>query len=84
MVFRKPKGKDKRTVTLPDPLIAVLRLHEAQQDIERTTAGEKWDEHDLVFCQPNGRPIDPRDDWMQWGQLLKSAQVRYVRVHDGD
>ncbi len=36
-----------------------------------------------MFCQPNGHPIDPRDDWEQWGELLKAAGVRYVRVHDG-
>lgn len=36
-----------------------------------------------MFCKPNGRPIDLRDDWEGWGHLLKSAGVRYVRVHDG-
>ena len=83
LVFRKPKGKDKRTVTLPAPLIAVLREHRTQQDQERQAAGELWTEHDLVFCQPNGHPIDPRHDWEEWGKLLKLAGVRYVRVHDG-
>jgi hypothetical protein len=38
---------------------------------------------DLVFCQPNGRPIDPRADWAGWGVLLQRAGVRQVRVHDG-
>jgi integrase len=83
LVFRKPKGKDKRTVTLPAPLVAVLRQHKTRQETERQAAGERWVEHDLVFGQPNGRPIDPREDWEEWGELLKSASVRYVRVHDG-
>jgi integrase len=83
LVFRKPKGKDKRTVTLPAPLIAVLREHKVWQDHERAAAGKRWANLDLVFCHLNGQPIDPRDDWEEWGELLKVAGVRYVRVHDG-
>jgi integrase len=83
LVFRKPKGKDKRTVNFPRPLIARLRQHKIQQDAERLAAAEMWTDLDLVFCQPNGRPIDPRDDWEEWGELLTEAGVRYVRVHDG-
>jgi site-specific recombinase XerD len=45
-------------------------------------AGQDW-EDDLVFCQPNGRPIDPRDDWEDWKKLLATAGVRDARVHDG-
>jgi site-specific recombinase XerD len=70
-------------VTLPAPLVAVLRQHKIRQDTERQAAGELWDEHGLVFCQSNGRPIDPREDWEEWGEVLKAAGVRYVRVHDG-
>ncbi len=70
-------------ITLPAPLIAVLRLHKITQDSEREQAGELWDEHDLVFCQPTGRPIDPRRDWDEWMGVLGEAGVRRVRVHDG-
>src|SRR3712207_5678508 len=35
-----------------------------------------------VFCQPNGRPIDARRDWLDWKALLKAADVRDARVHD--
>jgi site-specific recombinase XerD len=84
MVFRRPKGKDKRTVTLPMPLVTKLRKHKVEQDAEREKAGaEDWTDLDLVFCQPNGQPVDPREDWEEWGRLLKSAGVRYVRLHDG-
>lgn len=81
--FRKPKGTGRRVITLPPPLIAVLRQHKIKQDAERTAAGELWAEHDLVFSQPNGRPIDPRRDWDDWVSVLAEAGVRRVRVHDG-
>jgi site-specific recombinase XerD len=64
-------------------LVAALRQHRAQQNEERLAAGAGWEDWDLVFCQPNGRPIDPRQDWLAWGVLLQSAGVRRVRVHDG-
>ena len=70
-------------ITLPAPLITVLRLHKITQDSEREQASELWDEHDLVFCQPTGRPIDPRRDWDEWMAVLGEAGVRRVRVHDG-
>jgi integrase len=36
----------------------------------------------LVFCQPTGRPIDPRADWASWKALLADAGVRDARLHD--
>ena len=45
-------------------------------------AGTEWEDHDLVFAQPNGRPIDPRRDWAAWKTLCDSAGVRASRVHD--
>ncbi len=82
LVFRRPKGKSKRMVTLPAPLVAQLREHKAAQDAERERAGELWTDLDLVFAQATGRPIDPRADWLEWKQLLRGAGVREVRVHD--
>ncbi|GAB2887627.1 hypothetical protein GCM10022245_23560 [Streptomyces mayteni] len=36
-----------------------------------------------MFCQPDGRPVDPRDDWQDWQELLQAAGVRDAWVHDG-
>ncbi|AOS61145.1 tyrosine-type recombinase/integrase [Actinoalloteichus hymeniacidonis] len=82
VVFRKPKGTGRRTITLPGPLVALLRRQRTRQQTERQTAGSTWEDWDLVFCQPNGRPIDHRKDWEEWGELLRAAGVRYVRPHD--
>jgi hypothetical protein len=37
---------------------------------------------DLVWCQPNGRPIGGHAGWDEWKALLDSAGIRQVRVHD--
>lgn len=83
LVFRPPKGKSKRTIPLPPELIPILKAHRTKQKMERLAAANVWEDHDLVFCQPNGRPIDPRDDWDDWKDLLSQAGVRDARVHDG-
>ncbi|MGY1760887.1 tyrosine-type recombinase/integrase [Geodermatophilus sp. SYSU D00779] len=45
--------------------------------------GSEWHDEDLVFAQPNGRPIDKKSDYDEWSRLLQSAGVRHVRLHDG-
>jgi integrase len=89
MVFRRPKGKSRRVITLPAELVTALRAHRALQNEERLAAGSAWEDWDLVFCQPNGRPIDPRADWAEWGELkriLGHSDVRTTEAytHAGD
>lgn len=83
LVFRPPKGRNKRTIPIPPPLVPVLKAQRTAQKRERLAAGELWQEHDLVFCQPNGKPIDPRRDWTEWQELLEAAGLEAKRVHDG-
>ena len=45
------------------------------------TADAEWDENDLVFCQWNGRPIDPRRDWGEWSAILTEAGLPHHRLH---
>lgn len=82
LVFRRPKGKSRRTVTLPAPLVAALREHRRAQEVERERACQLWHDLDLVFTQPDGRPIDPRRDWQEWKHILRETGVHEVRIHD--
>jgi len=81
LVFRAPKGKDKRIVPVPAPLVSALRAHPVAQKRERLAAGELWEEHDLVFCQPNGRPIDPRRDWEELQDILETSGIAARGTH---
>jgi integrase len=76
------RGKAKLILALPDPLTAQLRTHRRQQAAGRLAAGTTWQDWDLVFCTPTGRPIDTHDDWQDWRDLLTTAKVRTARVHD--
>jgi integrase len=81
LALRPVKEKRKKTIPLPPELAAMLRDHFEAQDAERQAAGDLWEEHDLVFCEPDGRPVDPRRDWGEWGGILKAAGVPHHGVH---
>ena len=82
--LEEPKAeRSRRTLALPLQLVDALRAHRAAQLEERSTAGSLWEDHDLVFAQANGRPIERKSDWQAWKALLLEAGVREVRLHDG-
>jgi integrase len=84
LVYEEPKAdRSRRTLALPAQLVEALHRHCVVQLEEREAAGSLWEEHDLVFAQVNGRPLDKRSDWEAWKALLKRAAVREVRLHDG-
>jgi integrase len=84
LVHEEPRADhSRRTVALPAQLVAALRAHRAAHPEERITAGPLWQDHDLVFAQANGRPIESMSDWRSRKDLLSEADVREARLHDG-
>jgi integrase len=83
ITFRPRKGKSKLTLQCPPQPLHILAAHRKVQAAERLAAGAAWTDHDLVFCRRDGRPIERADDWRDWKNLLRTAGVRAVRVHDG-
>lgn len=72
----------RRGIVLPEQLYALLTEHRDVQQREREYAGTLWEEGGWMFCQLNGRPIDPRRDYEEWKALLAEAGVREARLHD--
>lgn len=81
LVFREVKERRRKTVQLPPELVAALKEHREAQYMEKLLAGSEWQESDLVFCQENGKPIDPRDDWEEWSAILQAAGLPHYGVH---
>jgi integrase len=83
LVIVEPKSAaGRRTIKLPRPLVDALRQHRAAQLEERMAAANVWQDHGLVFAQPNGRPLEPRSDRRAWRALLDVAGVRQAKLHD--
>lgn len=56
--FSSTKNKQKRKITVSENVLNVLRKHLNKQNDERLKA-EEYNDLDLVFCRPNGDPINP-------------------------
>ena len=50
--------KSRRVLKLPTRATEALREHRKRQAAERLQAGERWHDHDLVFCREDGAPLD--------------------------
>lgn len=66
--FKPPKNKNSRRtikITQPPEVIQILKQHRKNQIELRLMYEKKYEDHDLVFCQPNGKPIHP-DTLSSW------------------
>ncbi|HEX6579042.1 MAG TPA: tyrosine-type recombinase/integrase [Jiangellaceae bacterium] len=67
---------------MPEPLIALLQRHHAEQDTERAAARQLWQDEGWVFADPLGAPLNHNSDYHEWKRLLKAAGLRETRLHD--
>ena len=74
--------KSKRTVYLTTIAERELCDHRKMQVAERLRAGEHWQEHDFVFATPIGKPVEPRNLVRAFKQILQTAGLPDVRLHD--
>jgi site-specific recombinase XerD len=44
--------------------------------------GQAYDDHDLIFCNPDGTPANPRRLLRQFQRRLQHAGLPQVRLHD--
>jgi integrase len=83
LVFVEPKSaRGRRTVTLPPETLAVLAAHREDLDREREEAGDRWQDHELVFPSPIGRPRDMSYLSFTFHRGLKRASLPRLRIHD--
>lgn len=81
-VFRPPKGGKTRWSVIPEELVPQLKAQRVAQAAERLAAGDRWEDWDLVFAGPTGRPINPARDWAEFKEMLAVAGLPDARPHD--
>ena len=65
-----------RVVPLDPETVDVLRRHREVQDLERMLAGtDDWEDHGLVFCQPDGTPYNPERVSDAFDRAVRQAGV---------
>jgi integrase len=84
LVFTRPKTKKSRNaVPIPPPFIPYLHDHRAKQEEMKAAAGELWQECGAVFTREDGKPLDPRQDWGEFKEILAEAGIDDRRLYDG-
>ncbi len=75
--FGPPKNKaSRRSVSVPlsKTAVAALRAHRTRQNEERLRLGDLWQDHDLVFPNRVGKPLDHNNlYYREYKPLLHSA-----------
>jgi integrase len=74
--------RSRRTLVMPEVVIASLRRHRARQAQERLVVGPDWSDADLVFTTELGTPIDPRNLLRSYKRILKNSNLPKARFHD--
>jgi integrase len=65
--------KSRRTLAMPARCVAALRAHQARQALTRNAAGDRWQEHKLVFASAVGTPLDSHNVRRGFRRVVKAA-----------
>lgn len=79
---RTKSDHGRRTIDLDTKTTAILRAHRAQQVAWRLAAGAGYQDHDLVFCHPDGQPLHPEAVSKTFERRVRRSGLPYVRFHD--
>jgi integrase len=83
MVFTEPKtAAGKCMIVLSTAMVAKLWEHLDRQQQEHVPAGDRWQEHDLMFPSTLGTPMDPSNMYKDFKDTLKKAGLPDIRFHD--
>jgi integrase len=83
LTFPEPKSAaGRRIIALGPETINQLKEHFNKQCLERKLAGDKWKEGDWIFTSFNGTPIEARNLFREFKNLLVKANLPDIRYHD--
>lgn len=81
--FTTPKTKNsRRKLKLSKELIELLVRHKEEQKRRKELLGSDYMDYDLISCRPNGEPIKPDVMTKAWRRIIKSKDLKYIRLHD--
>lgn len=81
--FGPPKSKkSRRPVVMPEALMEVLKNHRKKQMETMLEMGEHYQDNNLVFCRPDGTPVDPSSLNHRFKALVDSIGMNGFRFHD--
>ncbi len=81
--FQEPKTRTgRRKIKLGEGTLTALRLHLEEQRGKIAFAGDRWQDHDLIFPNSVGNPLEPSNLRVDFNRQLKDAGLPKIRFHD--
>ena len=75
-------GAGRRPVALDTDLVRILSAQKIAQDDEKALVGVGYDDHGLVFANPDGTPLYPEGVSRMFGEKAEKAGLPKIRLHD--
>ena len=83
IVFHAPKThRSIRPIALSPITLRVLKSHRVAQSEQRLVAGNAWADHDLIFANALGQPLDGTAVTKRFQKIAGGAGLGHVRFHD--
>ena len=84
LLFKEPKSaKSRRTIALPPTLVEELHKVREEQARYREAFGSAYADYGLVFCQPNGKPLNANNIVKRdFRRVIERAGLPRIRFHD--
>jgi len=81
--FTKPKTETSiREIPIPDEVVQALKAQKVQQARYKLFFGRAYQDNDLVFAMPDGKPMEPRNILKRLKNILNRAGLREeIRLH---
>jgi integrase len=81
MEVKAPKNDKTRTISMPQPLVAILEAHRMAQKKEKAALGAVYRDEDLVFARADGSAVDPWNFGRAVLDCIKRAKVTPITLH---
>ena len=81
--MKEPKSShSRRQIALSSSLVVLLRKYRIEEQAQRILLGKSLDDGDLVFCHPDGSPLDPGTVTHTFVRVITKAGLPHIRFHD--
>ena len=73
--------KSQRALKLPESVMKLLKQHRQEQRALRLKMGDLWQDHDRLFTQDNGEPMNPGTPYEWLKRFCQEEGIRFLGVH---
>ena len=70
-----------RVIKVPQTLIEDLKYYREWQNKERDKVGDRWEDHDRLFTQCNGRPMSPQTYTSWFKKFIENTDLPKIVPH---